>query len=166
MPLVLVRCGERAERVLSWRIPAVSLLADFIETEREHITQRWADDLFATSSPASLGREDVIDSARELLDEIAAALRRDDGFRQHSQTSMVSAIAKGHGKQRFCMGYDIAAVIREYGAMRDVLFQVIEERGLSPSIRELRVLSKCITASIADAASQHALVLQLEFSDG
>jgi len=135
----------------------VSQLADFIEAEREHISQRWADQLFATTAPASLDREDVIDSLREFLDEIATGLRREAGLHQHSHATLPSAIAKGHGKQRFGMGYEIAAMIREYGTLRDVLFQVIEEGGLSPNVREMRVLSKYITSAIADAATQHAL---------
>jgi len=135
----------------------VSQLADFIEAERERIVQQWADQLYATTAPASLNREDVIDSAREMLDELVIALRREDGFHQHTQTAMASGIAKGHGGQRFGLGYDIAAVIREYGTLRDVLYQLIEDFSLSPSVREFRVLSKCLTASIADAASQHAM---------
>jgi signal transduction histidine kinase len=70
---------------------------------------------------------------------------------------MTSALAKGHGKQRFHMGYDIAAMVREYGTLRDVLFQAMDERGLTPTLRELRVLSKYLHSAIADAASQYAL---------
>jgi hypothetical protein len=135
----------------------VSQLGDFIEAERERIVQRWADQLYATTAPTSLNREDVIDSAREMLDELVTALRGEDGFHQHSQTAMASAIAKGHGGQRFALGYEITAMIREYGTLRDVLYQMIEEFNLSPGVREFRVLSKYITGSIADAASQHAL---------
>jgi len=135
----------------------VSQLGDFIEAEREHLTQRWVDQLFATTAPDSLNREDVIDSLREFLDEIIAALRREQGFHQHTHTAITSALAKGHGKQRFAMGYDIAAMVREYGTLRDVLFQLMDERGLTPTVRELRVLSKYLHSAIADAASQHAL---------
>ena len=135
----------------------MSQLGDFIQAEREHITQRWVDQVFATTAPDSLNREDVIDSLREFLDEISAALRREQGFHQHTHTAVTSALAKGHGKQRFAMGYDIAAMVREYGALRDVLFQVMDERGLTPTVRELRVLSKYLHSAIADAASQYAL---------
>jgi hypothetical protein len=75
---------------------------------------------------------------------------------------MTSALAKGHGKQRFAMGYDIAAMVREYGTLRDVLFQVMDERGLTPTVRELRVLSKYLHSAIADATSQHALEREAE----
>jgi hypothetical protein len=120
------------------------------------------DQLFATTAPDSLNREDLIDSLREFLDEIIAALRREHGFHQHTHTAMTSALAKGHGKQRFAMGYDIAAMVREYGTLRDVLFQVMDERGLTPTVRELRVLSKYLHSAIADSVSQHSLEREAE----
>jgi hypothetical protein len=128
-----------------------------MEAQRETIVQRWADALFATGVPQSVRREEVINSLREFIDELAEGLRREQGFHQHTHTAEVSAVAKGHGKQRFDMGYDIGAVIREYGALRDLLFLMIEESGLSPSVRELRVLSKYLIAGIADAATQYGL---------
>jgi hypothetical protein len=135
----------------------VSQLAEFLEARREAITQRWADMLFATGVPPSVDREAVIDNLRDFIDELTAALRREQGFHQHTQTAEASAIAKGHGKQRFGMGYDIGAVIREYGTLRDLLFEMMDESGLAPSVRELRVLSKYLISAIADAATQYGL---------
>jgi signal transduction histidine kinase len=135
----------------------VSQLADVLEAKCEELTQRWADQLFAAGVPESLHREDVINSMGDFLSELVEALRREQGFHQHSQSAEASAIAKGHGKQRFGLGYDLGAVMREYGTLRDILFQCIEEKGLSPSIREFRVLSRYLTAGIADAATQYAL---------
>ena len=135
----------------------MSQLADMIEARVEEITQRWADQLFATGVPSAVKREDVIDSLREFLAEIARALRKEQGFHQHSHMAETSSIAKGHGRQRFGLGYDIGAMVREYGALRDLLFQVMEEADVQASVRELRVLSKYLIGAIADAASQYAL---------
>jgi hypothetical protein len=135
----------------------VSPLADVLEAKCEEITQGWADKLFAAGVPESIHREDVIDSMREFLAELAEALRREQGFQQHAQPPEASAIAKGHGKQRFGMGYDLGAVIREYGTLRDIIFQLIEESGLAPSVREFRVLSRYLIGGIADSATQYAL---------
>jgi hypothetical protein len=135
----------------------VSQLANFIEARREAISERWADQLFASGVPESVHREDVIDNMREFLGEMAEGLRKEHGFQQHSTSVEASALAKGHGKQRFRMGYDVGAMVREYGTLRDVFFQMMEEAGLSPSVRELRVLSKYLIGGIADAAGQYAL---------
>jgi signal transduction histidine kinase len=135
----------------------VSQLADMMERQREEIAQRWADQLYAVGVPESVKREDVIDNMREFLSELVEGLRTEQGFHQHSTTLEQSALAKGHGKQRFHTGYDLGAVIREYGSLRDLLFQLVEESGLQPSVRELRVLSKHLVAGIADAASQYGL---------
>jgi hypothetical protein len=135
----------------------VSQLAEIIEARRDEVAQRWADQLFSTGVPKSLRREDVIDNLQPFLDEILEGLRREQGLRQHAHTVEASAIAKGHGRQRFNLGYDLGGVIREYGTLRDVLFQIIEEAGARPSVRELRVISKYLINGIADAASQYGL---------
>jgi signal transduction histidine kinase len=135
----------------------VSQLADIIEARRDEVVQRWSDHLFATGVPESIRREDVIDTMRPFLDELIEGLRREHGFQQHLHTTGSSAVSKGHGRQRFNLGYDLGAVIREYGTLRDVIFQVIEEARGTPSIRELRILSKYLINGIADAASQYGL---------
>jgi len=135
----------------------VNKLADIIEARREEIVHRWSDQLFASGVPESIRREDVIDNMKPFLDELIEGLRREQGFEQHLHTTESSAISKGHGRQRFNLGYDLGAVIREYGTLRDVLFQIIEEAGGNTSIRELRVLSKYLINGIADAASQYGL---------
>jgi hypothetical protein len=135
----------------------VSQLADFMEAQREAIVQRWADALFATGVPLSVHREEVIDSLRDFIDELAAGLLREHGFQQHTQTTEASSVARRHGKQRFSLGYDIGAVIREYGTLRDLLFQMMDESGFTPSVREMRVLSKYLISGIADAATQYGL---------
>ena len=135
----------------------MSQLANIIEDRREEVAQRWADQLFATGVPQSIHRADVINNLKPFLDEMVDGLRREQGFFQHLHTVEASATAKGHGKQRFGLGYDLGAVIREYGTLRDVLFQIIEEAGGTPNQRELRVISKYLINGIADAASQYGL---------
>jgi hypothetical protein len=135
----------------------LSQLADLIEARVEEITQRWADQLFATGVPEAVRRADVIDSLPAYLRELVEALRREQGFQSKLHRVEVSSIAKGHGRQRFSLGYDVGAMVREYGALRDVLFQIMEETGFAASVRELRVLSKYLIGAIADAASQYAL---------
>ena len=135
----------------------MSQLAGFLEAQRETIAQRWADELFTTGIPPSVDREAVINNLRDFIDELAAGLLREHGFHQHTQTTEASAVAKGHGRQRFRQGYDIGAVIREYGTLRDLLFQMMDESGLTPTVREMRVLSKYLISGIADAATQYGL---------
>jgi signal transduction histidine kinase len=135
----------------------VGQLADFIEARREEITQEWVEQLFATDVPPSLEREDVINNLRDYLNELVRGLREDLGLHQHTHTAVPSTFAKGHGRQRFGLGYDIGSLAREYGLLRDVVFQLLEEHGVTPSLRELRVFSKYLINAIADAVSQYAL---------
>lgn len=134
-----------------------SHVGDFIEANREGIVQRWADQIFATTAPTSLPRAAAIDSGREFLDTLAQALRADEGFKQTTNTEATSAVAKEHGKQRFGLGYNIGALVREYGLLREVLFEMLGEHGVAPDAREHRVLAKYLINAIADAVSQYAL---------
>ncbi len=136
---------------------SVSQLAEIIEAQRHEVARRWAEQLFSMGVPESIRPVDVIDNLQPFLDELIEGLRREQGLHQHVHTVEASAISKGHGRQRFHLGYDLGAVIREYGTLRDVLFQVIEDAGGTPTIRELRVLSKYLINGIADAASQYGL---------
>lgn len=133
----------------------MSGLAEFIESKNEEIVQRWADGLYQSAVPESLARDEVIDSLREFLDELASALRREGETREARGLARPSKTAAAHGAQRFGLGFDIASVVREYGLLRDVLFQLVEESGLETSARELRILSKYLIGGIADAAARY-----------
>jgi len=61
-----------------------------------------------------------------------------------------------HGVERYRGGADIGAVVREYGQLRDVVLEVLEEVGWSPDFDGLRVLNRAIDASIAATVAHHA----------
>lgn len=132
-------------------------LGSLIRQHREALSQRWFEALSRGPAATTLDREEVIDSLREFCVELAKALDRDSGRRVSAASRESSAIAKGHGQQRFLLGYDLTSVIREYGILRDVIFDFMEEQQLTPSLRELRVLSKYLIAAIADAAEQYGV---------
>jgi hypothetical protein len=63
----------------------------------------------------------------------------------------VFSVAKEHGKQRHREGFDLDAVVREYGLLRDLILELIAETGLPLPIPEWRIISARITAAIAEA---------------
>lgn len=133
----------------------MSKLADIIEHNRDEITQRFVNRLYQTMVPGSIRREDVIDSLHEFLDEIAQGIRYAERSAAHEPYTGPSRTASEHGRQRFGLGFDMGAVIREYGELRDLLFDVIEESGIQVSLRELRALSTYLISGITDAATHY-----------
>jgi signal transduction histidine kinase len=134
----------------------VSQLADLIERHTEEISQRFAARSKETFVAQSLDDEQVIDSLRDFLDEIVRGLRAEEKQSVPEGNPPRSEGASRHGKQRFELGFDFAVVVREYGTLRDILFEIAEREGLSLNFPELRILSKYLIGGVADAATRYA----------
>lgn len=133
----------------------MSRLARILHVQRESIVQRFADRIFETTDLPPLQREDVINSLRAFLSELVAALADEQPSDPLELPADPIASAIEHGGQRFSLGYDIGTVVREYGALRDILFLVMEESGETFTFREMRTVSKFFIGGIADAAEKY-----------
>jgi signal transduction histidine kinase len=133
-------------------MPNGSQLADLLDEERERICIRFVGYAKATGTSEALAGEQVIDSLREFLTELAGALRADPTGPQ----SQRSAYAGTHGQQRFSLGFDIATVIREYAALYELLLDVIEESSRPVSAAEVRAMTKRIFGAAGEAAEKYA----------
>lgn len=134
----------------------MTALSETISQNRETIAQRFAEHLYGSSAAASLPREQVIDSLREFLDELVAALRAPSASLEHDSRMFTSAAATSHGKQRFELGYDIGAMIREYGAIHDILFGVVSQAKVEPSAQELCILGRWLLQGVTSSAIRYA----------
>ena len=133
------------------------LLADWLEKNDQKLVERWTEVLQETIVPESVRREDVLDSMLEFVRELTKGMRQGKSTEPGTLKPGASAMAKGHGRQRFHLGYDLATVVREYGSLRDLIFEMVEKDGIRPSFQELRVLSKYLIGGIADSATQYGL---------
>jgi signal transduction histidine kinase len=73
------------------------------------------------------------------------------------RTRQGAAIARGHGEQRQTLGYDLGGVIREYGALRDVVLDLARQGGVEPTVRDLEIFARLMIAAVAEAAEQYSL---------
>jgi signal transduction histidine kinase len=129
-----------------------SQLADLLEEERERICIRFVGYAKATGTSDALAGEQVIDSLREFLTELADALRADPNVPQ----SQRSAYAGTHGQQRFSLGFDIATVVREYASLYELLLDVIHESGRPIAPEEVRAMTRRIFGAAGEAAEKYA----------
>lgn len=88
---------------------------------------------------------------REFIAEVAHALEQDEN------SELPAARARQHGEQRFRLGYNIDGLIREYGVLREVLFEFAEAKGLPFKAADALNLSHILIEGIASAAAQYSL---------
>jgi len=134
----------------------VASLADVLEERSDEIVQRFADRLYESIASTSLDREDVIDSLNQFLHEVVRGIRADREAGRIGAVTADSTTARAHGDQRFRLGFDMGAVVREYGALRDVIFLTLDESGATFTVDELRSLSWYLVGGIASAATKYA----------
>jgi signal transduction histidine kinase len=124
---------------------------------RDAITERWVARMRDAIVPRRLDRGDLINSLEEFLARLGEAVERELAG-ETDGVSHAGRIAREHGAQRFHLGYDLASTIREYGILRDVLFEVADEQDVRPDASELRALARCFFEVVAEAATRHALL--------
>jgi len=130
-------------------------LADAIAREKDAIIICWRGRVVQGIDPAAVPDAEIIDTLPLFLDQLVQALR-DIGTGDGESAKRGREIALTHGSERFHLGFSLGAVIREYGVLRECLLDFMRDRGLTPSMEELRAVLETTNAGIADAAEQFA----------
>ncbi len=138
------------------------LLAEVIEQHRSAIVERWLERSYEGIAPRAVPRADVLDELHDVIQQLVRSLRRD--VIDEPLRAPVAA-ARSHGRQRFHAGYDIAAVIREHLALRDVIFEVVSENGYRPDLAEVGSVAKFLFSALAETASTYAIERDREVSE-
>jgi signal transduction histidine kinase len=132
-------------------------LYDVLTERRADLIARWSDRLRGGVVVAPLLRTELLDHIPAFIDEIIRALYPDAVPLPPS-----SAHAEEHGQQRLRLGFDVAEVVREYGALHECILQLAEEAGLVISLRDQAVVVRLLNAGIADAVFQYVKHRDLE----
>jgi signal transduction histidine kinase len=128
------------------------------------IIEAWLARVYDTTAPQSMARKDVVDSMSDLLDLIVEKLRRD--LAESTVADQIPLdVAQEHGRQRFHLGFDMTAIVREHDLLRDVLFDEIEGSGYEPTLREVRGLLKCLFGALADSATHYGIARDRQVRD-
>lgn len=106
---------------------------------------------------AALPRAELLDHMPAFVDEIIRAL-----YPEALPLPPSSAHAEEHGEQRLGLGFDVAEVVREYGALHECITDIAETEGLVISPRDQAVVVKWLNAGIADAVAQYVRQRDLE----
>ncbi|MFL5345919.1 MAG: PAS domain-containing protein [Hyalangium sp.] len=137
--------------------PATSL-ADFLTAHRDMLVEWFKARVEAVLAPAGLSERELEDHLPDFLAAVIEAIR--ENVWPPSQVFARNATAERHGRQRLRVGFNLDALTREYGLLRDCIFELLEEKGVSPTVRELRILSDCVSAATADSVTHYVAYSQ------
>jgi signal transduction histidine kinase len=132
-------------------------LYELLIEDRTALIDRWRDKVRANLAPKSLPEAYVIDSLPRFLDELVEALRV-DGTQAPTDFSLPSQslVASEHGTQRLKLGFDVGAVVREYGLLADAILERAAEREIAITATEASIFCKCMNSAAAEAAEEYS----------
>src|SRR5688500_17265779 len=132
-------------------------LHEVLAASRTEVLTRWKADVRGTLAPESTPTVELLDHMPQFLDEIIAALREDTGMGETEPLLEGRTTAAVHGEQRLRLGFQLDAVVREYGALRDAIVASARAASAEITFRELKVVSDCIISGIANAVSEYTM---------
>jgi hypothetical protein len=104
--------------------------SQLLRERRDRVVARFVSEIRRKDlPPEGLTGAHLVDHIPEFLDEIAAELAR----RERGPASIdagTSEHARQHGEQRWGLGYDIQALIREYDVLRRCILHEAKEAGI------------------------------------
>ena len=108
-------------------------LYDVLTARRAELIASWSDRLRATVVSAALPRAELVDHIPAFVDEITRALYPDA-----VPLPPMSSHAEEHGEQRLRLGFDVAEVVREYGALHECILEIAAGAGWSSAFTSRR----------------------------
>jgi signal transduction histidine kinase/ActR/RegA family two-component response regulator len=108
--------------------------------------------------PPGLPRSVLLDHLPLFLNELSDELSASDGSRPSRDAMNVTETARQHGEQRWQVGYDLQAVVREYGVLRHAVLETAKARQMPLSIDEADVLARYLNLGVASATAEYVRV--------
>jgi signal transduction histidine kinase/ActR/RegA family two-component response regulator len=130
-------------------------LKQLLSERRDDIVARFVRDVARKDlSPPGLPASVLIDHIPGFLDEICEELSRFEA-RTSQEAIELRTSARQHGEQRWQSGYDLQAVVREYGALRHAIFEAARAANLVINGEESETLARYLNLGIAGATAEY-----------
>jgi len=99
-------------------------------------------------APAGVPRALLVDHLPTFLDEIVTELGLQHEGRDSLDATDASITARRHGGQRWSLGYDLEAVLREYGVLRHCVLRHKQQK-------DRRKISHCVSTPLGVAPTEN-----------
>lgn len=126
----------------------MSRFGELIEARKDVLLARWLDRVRLEAVAGGLSTVELRDHVPLFVREICDALH--GGLAPSSSNA-----AKEHGRQREALGFDVDAVVWEYGLLLDVIFDLADAEGFAPGIADVRVVTRFISLGIKESVAAH-----------
>ncbi|WNG28992.1 PAS domain-containing protein [Cystobacter fuscus] len=145
-----------------------SRLAELLDSRREEIMRRWIGHVARFHATEPHSRSELEDHMPHFLSALSRNLRegRRERARDYDSSTPVTNQGAQHGLQRLRIGFELEAVVREYGELREILDDLFEQAGLVPSLDEERVLNQSLSQAVAEAVSSYTASQRLRLHEG
>jgi signal transduction histidine kinase/CheY-like chemotaxis protein len=132
-------------------------LAQLLSDKRDAIVRRFVAEVQTQGvPPTGTSRSKVVDHIPFFLDDVIRELRGETALRDTQDVSDVSATARRHGEQRWELGFDLDALVREYGLLRYCILMEAKQANVPVSIDEFDQLAKCLNVGVAEAVTAYS----------
>ena len=119
-------------------------LVALFELRKDELMKKWRERIRSLPSAKDLSVPSLNDEIPQLLNTLVARLRNPEGEKPVSIEDALREEAVGHGKQRFKVGFDIFEIALEYGELREVIFDMAEEEGISLMGKGGQIINRAI----------------------
>jgi len=129
-------------------------LHELLLRRRDDVLRSWMSQFRIATQDTPVTTVELIDHVPQFLDELVEALRLAEEEPQLAAGR--TSTAGKHGLQRFRLGFDIDAVVREYGLLQRCIVDMATPPGAHLSAAEYKMLGDSISRGIADAIIQYS----------
>lgn len=144
---------------------AMASLPEALVAQRDEIVRRWASEVKRQLADPSISTGELVDHVPKFIEELAATLREATELQQALPgVTLAGSSAAEHGSQRFRLGFDIDAVVREYGWLHRCILETAAAHGVVVTLDELRTLIEAINEGIVDATNQYTRQRDVELA--
>ena len=131
-------------------------LADLLEAHTDALLTQWIARVGASLAPGSHTRAELVDHMPAFLRQVVSTLREPARDSEASRVHGQSSAGREHGAQRFRLGFELEAVVREYGLLLHLVLDLVEAAGAAVAIGEVRRLNDVVTSAVAEATAEYA----------
>ncbi len=136
-----------------------------LQNHRDAIVERW---ISAVREQLANGGEydsELRDHIPFFIEAMIEMLHDESQGVRKEKLEGYDTVGREHGSQRYRIGFSLKTLVKEYGLLRDIILDIMEETPANITPHEVRLLTNFTFTAIADAVDEHARQEQQQKQD-
>ena len=139
--------------------------ANALQNYRDTIVERWVRAVREQLANGDEYDSELRDHIPFFIDAMIEMLHDESQGKRKENLERYNTVGREHGNQRYRLGFDLKTLVQEYGLLRDIILDIMEEAPANVSPHEVRLLTNFTFTAIADAVDEHARQEQQQKQD-